>query len=71
MKEDFRFRPNGTSLMLTIKELEDAMLWQMNHEVTTIEDRICEVFDVHQQEKHSKNSYLGRMPIKDAVVKFR
>ena len=71
MKEDFKFRPVGTSLLLSFAELDAAMQGKFSEEIVIIDTRLCEIFDQYLTSRHSKHSNLGMMPAKDIIAKFR
>ena len=71
MKEEFKFRPNGTGLLVDLKELEYALLWQFEHDITVYDHMLCDVFNVRStKSRETERTHLGKMPISVAVQKF-
>jgi hypothetical protein len=71
MKEEFKFKPNGTGLLVDIEELENAIYWQMEHDVTTYDRMLCDVFNIRStKSRECERVHMGKMPISVAVKKF-
>lgn len=71
MRSDYKFRPIGTSLLLSFAELDAAMQGRFRNEIVVIDTKLCEIFDEHLTNRHSKNSFLGRMTAGEIMLKFR
>lgn len=67
MREEFGFMVSGVPIILSFRELDEAMQHRFRYEIVNIEERLVSIFDKRQ---HGHNCYLGKMKCSDAVKKF-
>ena len=76
MNEEFKFELSGTNELLTLVEVDQLLKDMMQSDLNKIENRLVEVFDRREDHPSTGNTdghygSIGKMKLKDVLVKFR
>ena len=70
MTEEFEFRVSGVSGLMSLAEIDAELKNKLQDEIDKLENRIVEVIDMKPVNKNLPYKSLGKMTLRDVLLKF-